>query len=299
MVRPANFRFNEETAENNAFQTDDGSMTNAELREAAIVEFDAFVEKLRAVGVDVTVAEDTALPVKPDAVFPNNWVTFHQDGTIVTYPMFATARRLERRADILEKIQDRFRVERKIQLEEYETIDQYLEGTGSMIIDRPNRLVYACLSPRTTLDLLQRFCKLMNYEAVPFHATDQEGIEIYHTNVMMALGETFVVICFDTVVNATEKALLKQKFTQTNKEVIEISHHQMMNFAGNMLQVKNKKGETYLVMSEQAYQSLEAQQISKILRHTNILYSPIPTIETYGGGSARCMLAEIFLPEKG
>ena len=297
MVRPANFGFNEETASSNAFQTNDGAMTGEQISQMAVTEFDAFVEKLRAVGVDVTVVEDTARPVKPDAVFPNNWVTFHQDGTVVTYPMISTARRLERRADILQSIQKKFRVERKIQLEEYENIDQYLEGTGSMIIDRPNRLVYACLSPRTTKDLLVRFCKLMNYEPVAFHSVDGDGIEIYHTNVMMALAETFVVICLDTVQDEKEKDLLNQKFAKTNKEIIEISLDQMMSFAGNMLQLRNEKGETYLVMSEQAYLSLSAQQVSKILRHTNILYSPIPAIETYGGGSARCMMAEIFLPE--
>jgi hypothetical protein len=298
MVRPANFGFNEETASSNAFQSNDGTLSSEQISRLAIAEFDAFVEKLRQAGVDVIVAEDTSLPVKPDAVFPNNWVTFHQNGTVVTYPMFSTARRLERRADILQSIQEKFRVEQKIQLEEYETVDQYLEGTGSMIIDRPNKLVYACLSPRTTEDLLNRFCKIMGFEPVAFHALDRDNVEIYHTNVMMALGETFVVICLDTVPDEKELAMLYQKFALTNKEIIEISLDQMMAFAGNMLQVRNTDGETFLVMSEQAYKSLNTRQISMILRHTNILYSPIPTIETYGGGSARCMMAEIFLPVK-
>ena len=298
MVRPANFGFNEETAASNAFQTNDETLSNAEVSRRAIAEFDAFVEKLRSVGVDVIVAEDTNRPLKPDAVFPNNWVTFHQNGTIVTYPMYATVRRLERRDDIVRSIQERFRVEQKIQLQEYEDIDQYLEGTGSMIIDRPNKLVYACLSARTHPDLLARFCKLMGYIAVPFHAVDGEGLEIYHTNVMMALGETFVVICLETVQSEIEEEMLRNRFAATGKEIIEITLDQMMQFAGNMLQVRNAKGETFLVMSEQAYESLDAVQIALIRRHTNILYSPINTIETYGGGSARCMMAEVFLPEK-
>lgn len=298
MVRPANFGFNEETAASNAFQTNNETLSNAEISRLALAEFDAFVEKLRSVGIDVIVAEDTNRPLKPDAVFPNNWVTFHQDGTVVTFPMYAPVRRLERRDDIVRSIQERFRVEQKIQLQEYEDIDQYLEGTGSMIIDRPNKLVYACLSPRTHPDLLVRYCKLMGYTPVPFHAVDGDGMEIYHTNVMMALGETFVVICMETVQSEIEEDLLRKKFDATEKEIIEITLDQMMNFAGNMLQVRNAKGETFLVMSGQAFDSLTEAQIEQIGKHTNILSSPIPTIETFGGGSARCMMAEIFLPEK-
>jgi hypothetical protein len=298
MVRPANFGYNEETAASNAFQSNDNTLTQAEISQKALAEFDAFVEKLRKAGVDVIVAEDTNRPLKPDAVFPNNWVTFHQTGTIVTYPMAASVRRLERRDDIIRAIQERFRVEQKIQLQEYEEIDQFLEGTGSMIIDRPNKLVYACLSPRTHIDLLVRYCKLMGYTPVPFHAVDGNGMEIYHTNVMMALGETFVVICLDTVQSEIEENMLLNKFAASGKEIIEITLDQMMNFAGNMLQVRNNSGETFLVMSGQAFDSLKDEQIAQISRHTNIISSPIPTIETYGGGSARCMMAEVFLPEK-
>jgi hypothetical protein len=298
MVRPANFGYNEETAASNAFQSNDNTLTQAEISQKALAEFDAFVEKLRKAGIDVIVAEDTNRPLKPDAVFPNNWVTFHQTGTIVTYPMAASVRRLERRDDIIRAIQERFRVEQKIQLQEYEEIDQFLEGTGSMIIDRPNKLVYACLSPRTHIDLLVRYCKLMGYTTVPFHAVDGNGMEIYHTNVMMALGETFVVICLDTVQSEIEQNMLLTKFAASGKEIIEITLEQMMNFAGNMLQVRNSSGETFLVMSGQAFDSLEDGQIAQISKHTNIISSPIPTIETYGGGSARCMMAEVFLAEK-
>lgn len=296
MVRPANFGFNEETAASNAFQSNAGNLSNEEVSRLALEEFDGFVEKLRAVGVDVTVAQDTNRPLKPDAVFPNNWVSFHQDGTIVTYPMFAPVRRLERREDILRQVQQKFSVERKLQLEEYEDIDQYLEGTGSMIIDRPNRLVYACLSPRTHLDLLVRYCKLMGYEAVPFHALDAAGKEIYHTNVMMALGESFVVICLESVQSEIENELLRQRFMATGKEIIEISLGQMAAFAGNMLQVRSTGGEAWLVMSERAFRSLSTEQVARIERHTNILHAPLYHIENYGGGSARCMMAEVFLP---
>jgi len=298
MVRPAHFGYNSETAQSNAFQKNDLTAHEADIEAAAIREFDSLVEKLRAVGVYVIVANDTTEPVKPDAVFPNNWVTFHEDGTVVTYPLLSAVRRQERREDIILKLRNSFQVKRRIQLEEYENTGQMLEGTGSMIIDRPNGLVYACLSPRTNPILLEQFCELMNYEAVPFHAIGGGGQEIYHTNVMMALGEEFVVICLDVVPDKEESELLRKKFMETKMEIIEISPEQMVSFAGNMLQVKGAGDSTYLVMSETAHSSLSEAQVEQIQRHTNILYSPIPTIETYGGGSVRCMMAEVFLPEK-
>lgn len=298
MVRPANFGFNEETAKSNAFQSTTHGLTNEQARQLAVVEFDDFVKNLRAAGVNVIVVEDTPEPVKPDAVFPNNWVTFHHDGTVVTYPMLSVARRLERRHDILENLRGNFRVSRLIAFEDHEEEGEILEGTGSMILDRENKLVYACLSPRTSPGLLAKFCESMGYEAVAFRSVDGDGQEIYHTNVMMALGETFVVICMDTVHNEQERALLAQKFSETKKEIIEITLDQMMQFAGNMLQVKNENGEPILVMSEAAYQSLTEAQISKLESHTKILHQPIPTIEKLGGGSVRCMMAEVFLPEK-
>lgn len=298
MVRPANFGYNEETAASNAFQTNDATLSGSEISQRAMAEFDNLVHNLRIAGVNVIVVEDTDKPVKPDAIFPNNWVTFHQDGTIVTYPMFAPVRRLERREDIIRQIQAQFQVERKLQLEEYENVDYYLEGTGSMILDRQHKLAYACLSPRTTESLLNRFCKQTGFEPVAFHSVDGQGQEIYHTNVMMALGETFVVICMDTIQNDAETGMLLEKFEDTHKEIIEISPDQMMSFAGNMLQVRNAAGQTYLVMSERAYQSLTTAQVQQIQKHTNIIYSPIPTIENYGGGSVRCMMAEVFLPKK-
>lgn len=299
MVRPANFGFNEETAESNAFQSRDGRMSPEDIRKKAIQEFDAFVEKLRAAGVHVIVAADSAKPAKPDAVFPNNWATFHQEGFIVTYPMYAPVRRRERRRQVLDTVlREGFHSERRINLEYNEKLKRFLEGTGSIIFDHQNRLAYACLSPRTDAGLLDELCQLLNYEAVVFHAVDGKGQDIYHTNVMMALGETFVVICLDTVSDAAERKLLEKKFRDTKKEIVAISLDQMNAFAGNMLQVRNNREETLLVMSEQAYRSLTPAQIQTLERHTQLLYSPIDTIETYGGGSARCMIAEVFLPEK-
>lgn len=298
MVRPANFGFNEETAASNAFQSRDGRLQPEDIRKNAIREFDAFVEHLRAAGVHVIVAADSVKPAKPDAVFPNNWATFHQEGFVVTYPMFAPVRRRERRRQVIDTVlREGFHSERRINLEFNEKINRFLEGTGSIIFDHQHRLAYACLSPRTDAGLLDELCQLLGYEKVVFHAVDAKGQDIYHTNVMMALGETFVVICLDTVRNPKERKMLEQKFRETKKEIVEISLDQMNAFAGNMLQLRNDRDETLLVMSEQAFRSLTPAQITTLERHTRLLHSPIDTIETYGGGSARCMIAEVFLPE--
>lgn len=298
MVRPSRFGYNEETAGNNAFQINDKSLTGVQIHEKAKIEFDEFVKRLKALGINVIVGNDEPLPYTPDAVFPNNWVTFHENGAVITYPMYAPKRRFERVERFLTEIGNDFYIENRIRLEEREEVGIFLEGTGSMILDRVHKIVYACLSPRTEKSLLEEWCTHTGYQAVVFHASDRGGVDIYHTNVMMALGDSFVIICLETIKKEDDLNLLKEKFKETNKEIIEISIAQMLSFAGNMLQVKNKKGATYLVMSEQAYQSLSDSQISKIKNHTKILYSPIPTIETYGGGSARCMMAEIFLKEK-
>lgn len=298
MVRPANFGFNEETAASNAFQSTSDSFSNEEAQNLAREEYDAFVQNLRSFGVNVIVIEDTKSPVKPDAVFPNNWVTFHDDGTVITYPMLSKARRLERREDVIDSLGEKYRIDRRIAFEPMEKAAIILEGTGSLILDRVHKLAYACFSPRTSPILLESFCKSMNYEAVGFTSVDGNGQQIYHTNVMMALGETFVVICMDSVPDKFENNLLREKFEETNKEIIEISYEQMMQFAGNMLQVRSETGEPILVMSEAAYQSLNEEQIKRLESHTKILHQPIPTIETLGGGSVRCMMAEVFLPKK-
>lgn len=298
MVRPANFGFNPETAENNAFQVNDRSNSRSEIKSLAKEEFDNFVEKLSSNGINVIIGHDSESPVKPDAVFPNNWVSFHQNGTAITYPVFAPTRRLERSDLYLAQIAQDFELVKRIKLEAYEEEEKFLEGTGSMIMDRVHRIAYACLSPRTNKDLLKQFCVWAEYTPVIFRSVDSDGQDIYHTNVMMALGESFVVICLESIKDENERNRLKEIFQKTKKEIINITMSQVEAFAGNMLQVRNKEGKTFLVMSQQAYESLTQEQIAQIEKHTNILYSAIPTIETYGGGSARCMMAEIFLPEK-
>jgi len=298
MIRPAAFGYNPETAANNAFQQSEGAENTEAIQAQALVEFDAFVEKLRGAGINVVVVEDSPAPLTPDAVFPNNWISFHSNGTVVTYPMYAPTRRYERRGDVFNILAKDFDIQNRIDFSGNEAQEQFLEGTGSIVMDRLNRLAYACKSPRTDVNLLEEFCEWADYEKVQFDAVDAAGQDIYHTNVMMAMGDDFVVICMDTIRNEQEKAQLEYYFRETKKEIIDISLEQMNKFAGNMLQVENQEEKTYLVMSEQAYKSLLPEQISHIERHTNILHSPLYTIEKYGGGSARCMLAEVFLPKK-
>ena len=298
MIRPASFGYNPETAASNAFQSSEGAENKEEIQTQALAEFDAFVEKLRSVGIDVIVVEDLPDPVTPDAVFPNNWISFHTNGTVVTYPMYAPTRRHERRGDVFNILAKDFDILHRIDFSGNEAQNRFLEGTGSIVMDRANRLAYACKSPRTDVGLLEEFCEWADYEKVQFDAVDAEGQDIYHTNVMMAMGDDFVVICMDTIRDEQERAQLEYYFRETEKEIINISLEQMNQFAGNMLQVENKEGKTYLVMSEQAFKSLHTEQISHIERHTTILHSPLYTIEKYGGGSARCMLAEVFLPKK-
>jgi hypothetical protein len=253
---------------------------------------------LRSRAVHVLVVEDSSSPVKTDAIFPNNWITCHADGTMVLYPMFAPSRRLERSEAIQDRLQNDFSVKKKIHFEHYEAVGKYLEGTGSMILDRQNELCYACLSPRTDRVLLDEWCDTMHFKRVAFTAVDGDGKDIYHTNVMMALGETFVVICLETIRDEAEKMNLIKHFEQTKKDIIEISLAQMMRFAGNMLQIRNDFSETFLVMSQQAFNALNSAQVLHIQRHTEILSADIKTIETYGGGSARCMMAEIFFEKR-
>jgi hypothetical protein len=297
MVRPANFGFNTETAASNAFQKNSAKYSPDQIRDLAIKEFDNFVKNLELAGVNVIVAQDTPNPKRPDAVFPNNWITFHQEGLIITYPMYAPLRRKERRLAIINQIlSNGFKASTRNRMEFNEKRNHFIEGTGSIIFDHVNKLAYACLSPRTDEGLLKDVCNMIDYQPVVFNSTDNNNQQIYHTNVMMAMGETFVVICMASIKSANEKAMLEAKFKETNKEIIDISMEQMNQFAGNMLQIRNKNGETLLVMSQTAYKSLNEKQIAKIKSHTQIFNADIDTIETYGGGSARCMMAEIFLP---
>ncbi|MES2329571.1 MAG: arginine deiminase-related protein [Bacteroidota bacterium] len=294
MIKPVRFDFNAETAVNNLFQV------NAEdhaVQEKALREFEAFISTLRDHGIDVTVIDDTAEPHTPDSVFPNNWISFHENGTVILYPMFAANRRLERKQHVLDAIEQKFSINQMIDLSIYEKDDRFLEGTGSMVLDRENKIVYACLSPRTDAKILRKFCEQMNYTAVSFAAVDADGQPIYHTNVMMCVADEFAVICLESIKDETERKTVADLLTKTGKQIIEISFGQMNHFAGNMLQVHNKEGKKFLVMSSQAHQSLTTQQLLSIEHFNPVIHSDISTIETNGGGSARCMMAEIFLPQ--
>lgn len=298
MIRPAHFGYNEETAQNNAFQTKTEAIDFNKLEATARQEFDQMVDLLRSKGIDVLVIEDTDQPVKPDAVFPNNWISFHENGSIITYPMYAKNRRIERREDIIEKVGQHFNIKNRYSFEFYEDEDLFLEGTGSMILDRPNKIVYACLSPRTDATLIDKFNVLMGYRSCIFRSVDRSGKDIYHTNVMMALGEDFVVICMESIPDEDSRKELRSLFEKTGKQIIEINCAQMEAFAGNMLEVLGSNDKRYLVMSRTAYDSLTNEQIQNLSTLTNILAVPIPNIEKHGGGSVRCMMAEIFLPKK-
>ncbi len=298
MVRPVRFRMNEETAVNNYFQ-EEINLKNEEINRKAQQEFDKFVEKLQEVGVNVVVIDDIYEQNTPDSIFPNNWISFHQSGNVALYPMFAENRRRERREDVLDLLEEKgFVIENVYDYTEAENDDIFLEGTGSMILDRTNEVVYCALSPRADEELFIEFCEDFEYTPVIFKAYQTvEGKRelIYHTNVMMALGETFAIICLDTIDDNAERKAVTESLKRTGKEIITISEEQMHHFAGNMLQVQGKN-ETYLVMSEAAYKSLTQKQITNIEKHCKILFSDLETIETCGGGSARCMMAEVFLP---
>lgn len=293
MIKPVSFDFNAETAVNNLFQV---KTTDNGIQEKALTEFENFISKLRQHKIDVTVIDDTPEPHTPDSVFPNNWISFHEDGSLLLYPMFAQNRRLERKQTVLDTIHQKFKVARTIDLTDHETKNHFLEGTGSMVLDRDNKIAYACLSPRTDKKILTEFCEKMGYTAISFTAVDAGGQPIYHTNVMMCVADAFVVICMDSIPDTAEKQQLRNSFTQTGKQLIEISFDQMNHFAGNMLQVHNSEGKKFLVMSSQAYHSLTGAQLAAIEHFNPIIHSDISTIETNGGGSARCMMAEVFLP---
>lgn len=299
MIRPVAFRMNEQTAVNNYFQ-EDLDLKNAEINRKAQVEFDAFVEKLEAVGISVIVKEDDELMDTPDSVFPNNWVSFHSNGDVAKYPMFAENRRRERRDEVFIRLEkEGFRIENIIDYTSAEHEGIFLEGTGSILLDRENRKAYCALSPRADEELFIEFCEDFEYTPVIFTANqtvDGKRLPIYHTNVMMCLAETFSVICLDTIDDKKERKSVVKHLQQDEKEIISISEAQMNQFAGNMLQLRGKDQKRYMIMSEAAYKSLTPQQIQKIETHCAIIYSSLETIETCGGGSARCMMAEVFLP---
>lgn len=291
MIQPVNFGFNAETAVNNAFQKNPGG----NIQQKALQEFNDFVDVLRKNKVDVTVIEDTAEPSTPDSIFPNNWISFHEDGRVFLYPMFAVNRRMERKSSVLDAVKNKFTVSEIINLSKYEEQQLFLEGTGSMVLDRENKIAYACLSPRTDKKILDEFCRLTGYTAISFRSKDATGVDIYHTNVMMCIASSYVVICLNSIPDVQERKRLVDSFKDTNKEIIDISIGQLAHFAGNMLQVKNADDELLLVMSSQAYRSLNKIQLKALEKHNRIIHSSLNTIETAGGGSARCMMAEVFL----
>lgn len=297
MVEPIAFGFNSQTAKNNYFQIE---QKNIDLQEKAFTEFKNFVDKLVHKGIKVITVKDTLNPHSPDSIFPNNWVSFHEDGKVVLYPMFAENRRVERRKDILEIIKNEgFTINKIDDISSTEQQGKYLEGTGSMIFDHDYKIAYGSVSLRLDEDLFRDFCAKNGFQPVVFHSYQSVGNErlpIYHTNVMMCVAEEFVVICLDCIDDEMEREKVQEIIKSTNKEIIEISEEQLQQFAGNMLQVQNNGGEKFLVMSETAYKSLTKVQIEKIENYCEIIYADLNTIETNGGGSARCMLAEVFLP---
>jgi hypothetical protein len=295
MVRPYQFYFNQQTAANNFFQSNI-NIENA--NELAIAEFDAMVEKLRTHQIKVNVVQDTKDPSTPDSIFPNNWVSTHEGGTLCLYPMFAQNRRAERKSTVIDFLESNYKIENTLDLTDLEKEGRFLEGTGSMVLDHQNKLAYGCLSERLDKNAFYEWCDKMQFKAIAFKAVDDKAQPIYHTNVMMCMGDQFVVICLESIPNEQEKQIVLESFKKSNKEVIEISQDQLNHFAGNMLQVFDTNEKPHLIMSEQAHTSLHPAQVKSLEKYNPLLPISIPTIEALGGGSTRCMMAEIYLINK-
>lgn len=302
MIRPVAFRMNEQTTVNNYYQKVLDGLSPETVNKKAQQEFDTFVTKLRKAGVNVTVVEDTLEPNTPDSIFPNNWISFHENGDVALYPMFAENRRAERREDILDTLEDEgFQINQIVDYTSAEEDDVFLEGTGSLLLDRENGKAYCALSPRADEEVMIEFCE--DFELTPvifeaFQTVNGERKLIYHTNVMMCMGDTFAVICADCIDDKKERKMVLDSLRGDDKEIILITEDQVNNFAGNMLEVKGKNDERFVVMSESAYKSLTKKQIAQLEAHVEIIHSSLDTIEACGGGSARCMMAEIFLPKE-
>ncbi len=311
MVRPARFGFNPQTATSNVFQKNtfetDAAATRADPREgdsagvqeAARREFDALAEQLARAGVQVIVAHDTVHPAKPDAIFPNNWASFHRDGTVVLYPMMAPNRRLERRDEVLAEVAAAgFRITRTVDLFHREELGQYLEGTGSLVLDRPRHLAYANISPRTDLDALGEFAQRLDYDLVTFESTDAAGRPVYHTNVMLAIGGGVAVLCAESIAEKRSREAVRATLAAGGREIVEISRAQMHSYAGNVLELA-PPGSKVIALSTTAWACLDAQHRRVLEKHGNVLAAEIPVIEHFGGGGVRCMLAEVHLPRRG
>jgi hypothetical protein len=300
MIRPVAFAMNAETAQDNLYQSQESGISANDAQKKALQEFDLFVARLRESGVTVTVVEDTLEPLTPDSIFPNNWISFHETGMVVLYPMLAVNRRTERREDILDKLKSKgFRIREVLDYSGAEAENIFLEGTGSLVLDRKNLIAYACISQRTNEFLLNDWAEQLGYEVVSFHATQNTSGEyspIYHTNVMMSVGADIAILCADSIRDEAEQKAVIDSLKSSGKEVIFITETQKSSFAGNMLQVVNNLGNQILVMSTQAYESLTDNQIAQIEKNNLIKHSSLNTIEKLGGGSARCMMAEVFLP---
>ena len=296
MIRPVRFMSNPQTQSSNAFQRTDVAFVSPEV--AAMNEFDAYVAKLRAAGMDVTVIEDTPVPHTPDSIFPNNWVSFHEDGTVVLYPMQAENRRLERRQDILQEIGKRFDIRRVLDLSPIEKDGKYHEGTGVMVLDHIHKIAYVCRASRSHPDVIAAFSAHLGYEPFWFDAVDSNGKPIYHTNVMMGVGRTLAVVCLESVHDLAQRQQLVQKLTESCKAILPISYAQMNAFAGNVMELQNTTGQAVLALSTQAWQALSDGQQQLVHQHALPVTADLRTIETLGGGGARCMIAEIFLPLK-
>jgi hypothetical protein len=295
MVRPASFQYNAQTAQNNAFQTQ-----VANVQSLAIAEFDHMTQALGEAGIHVIVVADTPLPPKPDAIFPNNWFSTHPDGTLVLYPMYAPNRRLEVRQDVLEYLESTlgYEIRQILDLSTEADKNRFLEGTGSLVLDRVNKVAYACLSPRTDLPLLEEWAQKTGYTICAFRSVDKDGNDIYHTNVMMSVGHTFAIVCLESVPDSAERAALLAQLQRTGHEVVDITLAQVYDMAGNMLLLHNRQGRHKLVLSQRAQNVLTPAQITQLQAHCDLLPVDITHIEIAGGGSARCMLAEIFLPRQ-
>lgn len=301
MIRPVSFRMNEQTAVNNYYQKVLNKLSPETVQFKALQEFDGFVAKLKTIGVELVVINDTKNTDTPDSIFPNNWVSFHENGDVALYPMFAENRRLERREDVFETLEDLgFTIQNIIDYTSAEEEEVYLEGTGSLLLDRVHRKAYCALSPRADEDLFIEFCEDFEYTPVIFTANqtvENNRLPIYHTNVMMCLGEQFAVVCLNSIDDKKERKNVVKHLKEDGKEIIAISEEQVHCFTGNMLQVKGGKDEPFIIMSTSAYESLNKQQVNQLEKYGKILYSSLASIEACGGGSARCMMTEVFLPK--
>lgn len=294
MIRPSNFGFNHETEKDNSFQNK--GHIHPDVAKEARLEFDKLVDEFRKAHIHVTVVEDSKYPLKPDAIFPNNWFSTHADGTVVTYPMYSEIRRLERQNPVLETLKANFQITNFLHLEEFESENLFLEGTGSIVFDHDLKKAFVCSSERSNSELLQKLCDQLGYRPIVFHAYDKNGKPIYHTNVMMSITSKLNIVCLETVPSHEVESLLEE--FSAEKELLIVDYNQMTNFCCNILEVSNDRGESHLAMSTRAYQAFDDDQIALIEKYHHIVHSPLTTIENIGGGGCRCMLAQIFLPSK-